>query len=150
MNDVLPKPFSKNGLLGILEKHLIHLIALKEKAVGPRELGVKSEYPDSEEDGDDDNAVVSAVDNDITNQLNTGGSSDQELVPSYLVPQTAYTDPPTFGKQPHEGFTFTDDDYMQMLGGYSNFSGDSSTMYFPGKRPAPEEASSERKRQVTN
>ncbi|KAJ6502966.1 HSF-type DNA-binding-domain-containing protein [Mycena vulgaris] len=31
MNDILPKPFTKDGLLGILEKHLTHLTVIKKK-----------------------------------------------------------------------------------------------------------------------
>jgi len=30
MNDVLPKPFTKDGLLGMLEKHLLHLKQMKQ------------------------------------------------------------------------------------------------------------------------
>jgi hypothetical protein len=32
MNDILPKPFTREGLLGILEKHLNHLKIMKEMA----------------------------------------------------------------------------------------------------------------------
>lgn len=37
MNDILPKPFSKEGLLDMLEKHLMHLKVIKEKGI-PRGL----------------------------------------------------------------------------------------------------------------
>jgi osomolarity two-component system response regulator SKN7 len=37
MNDILPKPFSKEGLLEMLEKHLMHLKVIKEKGI-PRGL----------------------------------------------------------------------------------------------------------------
>lgn len=39
MNDILPKPFTKDGLLGMLEKHLIHLKAMRDTAEIPRGLG---------------------------------------------------------------------------------------------------------------
>ncbi len=32
MNDILPKPFTKEGLLGMLEKHLMHLKVIQEMA----------------------------------------------------------------------------------------------------------------------
>lgn len=40
MNDVLAKPFTKHGLFGILDKHLIHLKAIQLSAEIPRSLGV--------------------------------------------------------------------------------------------------------------
>lgn len=40
MNDVLAKPFTKNGLFGILDKHLIHLKAIQLSAEVPRSVGV--------------------------------------------------------------------------------------------------------------
>ncbi|KAM0792612.1 hypothetical protein ACM66B_005273 [Microbotryomycetes sp. NB124-2] len=39
MNDILPKPFTKEGLLGMLEKHLIHLKVMQQMAEIPRALG---------------------------------------------------------------------------------------------------------------
>jgi hypothetical protein len=40
MNDVLAKPFTKNGLFGILDKHLIHLKAIQLSGEVPRSMGV--------------------------------------------------------------------------------------------------------------
>jgi len=40
MNDVLAKPFTKNGLFGILDKHLTHLKLIQLSAQVPRSLGV--------------------------------------------------------------------------------------------------------------
>ncbi|EIW68251.1 hypothetical protein TREMEDRAFT_63424 [Tremella mesenterica DSM 1558] len=40
MNDVLAKPFTKHGLFGILDKHLIHLKAIQLSGEVPRSLGV--------------------------------------------------------------------------------------------------------------
>ncbi|GAA6012394.1 hypothetical protein JCM10207_007072 [Rhodosporidiobolus poonsookiae] len=39
MNDILPKPFTKENLLGMLEKHLIHLKLMQQMAEIPRALG---------------------------------------------------------------------------------------------------------------
>ncbi|KIJ44352.1 hypothetical protein M422DRAFT_252354 [Sphaerobolus stellatus SS14] len=38
MNDILPKPFTKEGLLDMLEKHLMHLKVIQEMAKVPRSL----------------------------------------------------------------------------------------------------------------
>lgn len=40
MNDVLAKPFTKRGLFGILDKHLIHLKAIQMSGEIPRSLGL--------------------------------------------------------------------------------------------------------------
>ncbi|GAA97713.1 uncharacterized protein L969DRAFT_97471 [Mixia osmundae IAM 14324] len=40
MNDILPKPFTKEGLLGMLEKHLIHLKQMQQLADIPRGISV--------------------------------------------------------------------------------------------------------------
>lgn len=39
MNDILPKPFTKEGLLEMLEKHLMHLKAIQQMGKFPRALG---------------------------------------------------------------------------------------------------------------
>jgi osomolarity two-component system response regulator SKN7 len=39
MNDILPKPFTRDGLLGILEKHLMHLKAIQQMTNLPRSIG---------------------------------------------------------------------------------------------------------------
>ncbi|KAM6500042.1 CheY-like superfamily [Amanita muscaria] len=44
MNDILPKPFTKQGLLDMLEKHLTHLRAIQEMSRVPRPL----ELPNAE------------------------------------------------------------------------------------------------------
>ncbi|KAF8582339.1 hypothetical protein K439DRAFT_1618399 [Ramaria rubella] len=40
MNDILPKPFTKEGLLDMLEKHLMHLKVIQEMAKVPRGPGI--------------------------------------------------------------------------------------------------------------
>jgi len=40
MNDILPKPFTKEGLLGMLEKHLMHLKVIQQMAKVPRSIGI--------------------------------------------------------------------------------------------------------------
>lgn len=40
MNDILAKPFTKNGLFGILDKHLMHLKQIQLNAEIPRSVGL--------------------------------------------------------------------------------------------------------------
>lgn len=40
MNDILPKPFTKEGLLDMLEKHLMHLKVIQQMSKVPRSIGV--------------------------------------------------------------------------------------------------------------
>ncbi|KAF9220104.1 hypothetical protein BS17DRAFT_715565 [Gyrodon lividus] len=40
MNDILPKPFTKEGLLDMLEKHLMHLKVIQQMSKVPRSVGV--------------------------------------------------------------------------------------------------------------
>jgi len=39
MNDILAKPFTRDGLLGMLEKHLMHLKAIQQMTNLPRTIG---------------------------------------------------------------------------------------------------------------
>jgi len=40
MNDILPKPFTQDGLLDMLEKHLMHLKVIQQMAQIPRSVGI--------------------------------------------------------------------------------------------------------------
>ncbi|THV04610.1 hypothetical protein K435DRAFT_826829 [Dendrothele bispora CBS 962.96] len=40
MNDILPKPFTKQGLLDMLEKHLMHLKVIQQMSRVPRSVGI--------------------------------------------------------------------------------------------------------------
>ncbi|KAI0934913.1 hypothetical protein AcV5_006603 [Taiwanofungus camphoratus] len=40
MNDILPKPFTKDGLLDMLEKHLMHLKVIQTMSKVPRSVGI--------------------------------------------------------------------------------------------------------------
>jgi len=40
MNDILPKPFTKEGLLDMLEKHLMHLKVIQQMSKVPRSAGI--------------------------------------------------------------------------------------------------------------
>jgi osomolarity two-component system response regulator SKN7 len=70
MNDVLAKPFTKHGLFGILDKHLIHLKAIQLSAEVPRSLGV----PPLSHEG-----VVDAVTTGVTNWVAQAGAMPNPL-----------------------------------------------------------------------
>ena len=75
MNDILAKPFTKYGLFGILDKHLIHLKAIQMSAEIPRSLGL----PPLSDQGVVD-AVVAGGNNwngDTSNPLASMGWSDE-------------------------------------------------------------------------
>ncbi|KIK91008.1 hypothetical protein PAXRUDRAFT_831203 [Paxillus rubicundulus Ve08.2h10] len=67
MNDILPKPFTKEGLLDMLEKHLVHLKVIQQMSKVPRSVGGP---PLS------DNAFNEALAVDVT-------SSSSSAMPSY-------------------------------------------------------------------
>ena len=85
MNDVLAKPFTKYGLFGILEKHLIHLKAIQLSTEIPLTFGIP---PLS------DQGVMDAVMNgmnwnaDTSNPLASMGWSDDTY---QLILQVSHT-----------------------------------------------------------
>ncbi|SCV69536.1 BQ2448_2556 [Microbotryum intermedium] len=74
MNDILPKPFTKEGLLGMLEKHLIHLKVMQQMAEIPRALGFT--------DNQIQDALAGAVSDEgtINNPFSSMGISDHDYV----------------------------------------------------------------------
>ena len=77
MNDVLAKPFTKNGLFGILDKHLMHLKAIQLSAEVPRSVGL----PPLSDQGVVDAVVTGAAqwinDENLRNPLAAMGWSDE-------------------------------------------------------------------------
>lgn len=77
MNDVLAKPFTKSGLFGILEKHLIHLKAIQLSSEIPISLGL----PPLSDQGIMDAVLIGAQSQswgeDISNPLASMGWSDE-------------------------------------------------------------------------
>ena len=77
MNDILAKPFTKNGLFGILDKHLIHLKAIQLSAEVPRSVGL----PPLSDQGVVDAVVMGAAhwmnDENLRNPLAAMGWSDE-------------------------------------------------------------------------
>jgi osomolarity two-component system response regulator SKN7 len=77
MNDVLVKPFTKQDLFGILDKHLIHLEHIQLSAEVPRSLGLPL-LPDQDivNAGVTDAAQLFNAD-DLRNPLAAMGWSDE-------------------------------------------------------------------------
>ena len=77
MNDVLAKPFTKTGLFGILDKHLIHLKAIQMSAEVPRSVGL----PPLSDQGVVDAIAMGAMqwmhDESLRNPLAAMGWSDE-------------------------------------------------------------------------
>jgi osomolarity two-component system response regulator SKN7 len=77
MNDVLAKPFTKSGLFGILEKHLIHLKAIQLSTEIPIQIGL----PPLSDQGIMDAVLIGAQAHgwgeDTSNPLASMGWSDE-------------------------------------------------------------------------
>ena len=77
MNDILAKPFTKHGLFGILDKHLIHLKAIQLSAEVPRSVGL----PPLSDQGVVDAVAMGAaqwqLDESLRNPLAAMGWSDE-------------------------------------------------------------------------
>ncbi|GAA5860701.1 hypothetical protein JCM8547_005507 [Rhodosporidiobolus lusitaniae] len=80
MNDILPKPFTKENLLGMLEKHLVHLKLMQQMAEIPRALG----FTDNQiQDALAQSVVVSQGpegEQQVLNPFSSMGISDQDYV----------------------------------------------------------------------
>lgn len=74
MNDILPKPFTKEGLLNMLEKHLIHLKTVQKMDEIPKALGLKPLSEDMVQSVLSATAANAASMN-ISSQSTPGGSS---------------------------------------------------------------------------
>ncbi|KAJ8082339.1 kinase-regulated stress-responsive transcription factor skn7 [Marasmius tenuissimus] len=75
MNDVLPKPFTKQGMLDMLEKHLMHLKVIQQMSRGiPRSVGIP---PLS--DAGFEMAMTSHANNLIQQQSSSSSSPAQSL-----------------------------------------------------------------------
>ncbi|KLO14874.1 hypothetical protein SCHPADRAFT_871912 [Schizopora paradoxa] len=92
MNDILPKPFTKEGLLTMLERHLSHLKVIQQMAKVPRSVGIPplsdegfdqalQQQQQQQQDFDDEGGVGNMV-NGMTlakiNPLAGMGLSDEE------------------------------------------------------------------------
>ncbi|BGP38228.1 kinase-regulated stress-responsive transcription factor skn7 [Rhodotorula kratochvilovae] len=81
MNDVLPKPFTKENLLSMLEKHLVHLKLMQQMAEIPRALG----FTDNQiQDALAQSVVIPGEGPDggqqVLNPFSSMGISDQDYV----------------------------------------------------------------------
>jgi osomolarity two-component system response regulator SKN7 len=71
MNDILPKPFTQDGLLEMLEKHLRHLKVIQQMAQIPRSVGI----PPLSDSAFEQVLAVGASNNSL---IAAGGSDDTD------------------------------------------------------------------------
>ncbi|KAI0790678.1 hypothetical protein C8Q75DRAFT_760139 [Abortiporus biennis] len=94
MNDILPKPFTPDGLLDMVEKHLVHLKVMEtisrlsksppSQSVIPRSLTVSPPLiPDNDED---DTSVSLASSSKLTISLSLGNVQEQHITPMDAAP----------------------------------------------------------------
>ncbi|KAJ3472761.1 hypothetical protein NLI96_g13266 [Meripilus lineatus] len=99
MNDILPKPFTKDGLLDMLERHLMHLKVVQTMAKIPRSLGIP---PLS--DASFDQALVAQA----NSMMASSSSNPQAMLPLSL--------PEDDGKiNPLAGMGLSDEQYSMIL-----------------------------------
>ncbi|CAL1705834.1 unnamed protein product [Somion occarium] len=119
MNDILPKPFTKDGLFDMLEKHLMHLKVIQTMSKVPRSIGVP---PLSDASFDQALAVqastmVSSL--DPSSSTSTAGSSSTNLTnPSNVMNAGGFSFSlgDDDGKiNPLAGMGLTDEQYSMIL-----------------------------------
>ncbi|OLL22498.1 Transcription factor prr1 [Neolecta irregularis DAH-3] len=120
MNDILPKPFTKDGLLGMLEKHLIHLKTIKDMQNVPRNPSTI-----------DNNPRITETEDEISSPSNHSPKKSQEKpsrhdqshmdnasIPSpYNENHFGHSDSHSNASHLNSPFSFTDSDYLHMLSG---------------------------------
>ncbi|KAJ3774326.1 hypothetical protein FB446DRAFT_640081 [Lentinula raphanica] len=134
MNDILPKPFTKEGLLDMLEKHLMHLKVIQQMSRVPRSLGIPPLSDSGFEEAITSNAALLTRQNantastSNTNEL-SGSSSALTLPSSSDMQSSPYTfntlginaDDDDMGRiNPLAGMGLSDDQYNAILTGIVN------------------------------
>ncbi|GAA5992468.1 hypothetical protein JCM10908_000831 [Rhodotorula pacifica] len=108
MNDVLPKPFTKENLLSMLEKHLVHLKLMQQMAEIPRALGFT--------DHQIQDALAQAV--VISDEDGSGSESGQGQQVNGTSSSASATNNNSSGVlNPFSSFGLSDQDYVGMLQG---------------------------------
>jgi len=74
MNDILPKPFTQDGLLDMLEKHLMHLKVIQQMAQIPRSVGI----PPLSDSAFEQALAVGASNNSLMAAGGGGGSDESD------------------------------------------------------------------------
>ncbi|RDB22908.1 Transcription factor SKN7 [Hypsizygus marmoreus] len=110
MNDILPKPFTKEGLLDMLEKHLMHLKVIQQMSRGvPRSVGIPPLSDSSFEQ-----AFTSQAQAALTAGPSDSGSSSSALMP-FSAPSPAFGFEDDGRINPLAGMGLTDEQYNMIL-----------------------------------
>ncbi|KAF9078319.1 hypothetical protein BDP27DRAFT_1206831 [Rhodocollybia butyracea] len=105
MNDILPKPFTKQGLLDMLEKHLMHLKVIQQMSRVPRSVGIPPLSDSAFEEAITSRAAL------IARQSYNNSSTSNDLS----------TDDDDMGRlNPLAGMGLTDEQYSTILSGIVN------------------------------
>ncbi|KAF5364924.1 hypothetical protein D9758_008187 [Tetrapyrgos nigripes] len=119
MNDILPKPFTKQGLLDMLEKHLMHLKVIQQMARIPRSVGI----PPLSDAGFEQALTSHAALITNGNNNNDDGSSSSALTPfgqSLALRPNDDLDDNNGRINPLAGMGLTDEQYNMILAGIVN------------------------------
>lgn len=110
MNDILPKPFTKEGLLDMLEKHLMHLKVIQQMSKVPRSLGVP---PLSDPSFSEALAVGASQLQRHASSSNPGSSSNSSSLHPMLGAMSGYDDDGRIN--PLAGMGLSDERYAAIL-----------------------------------
>jgi len=116
MNDILPKPFTKDGLLGMLEKHLIHLKTIKDMQTVPRNPSKIDNNPRITEAKDD---LPSPSHHSPKKSLEKPLRHEQSHLANspYHENHYGHSDSHSTTSNLNSPFSFTESDYLHMLSG---------------------------------
>ncbi|KAJ3726531.1 hypothetical protein DFJ43DRAFT_1002035 [Lentinula guzmanii] len=133
MNDILPKPFTKQGLLDMLEKHLMHLKVIQQMSRVPRSLGIPPLSDSGFEEAITSQAALLTRQNagasSTSNSNELSGSNGALSLPSSTDMQSSYSfnalganvDDDDMGRiNPLAGMGLSDEQYNAILTGIVN------------------------------
>ncbi|KAJ3901738.1 HSF-type DNA-binding-domain-containing protein [Lentinula edodes] len=148
MNDILPKPFTRQGLLDMLEKHLMHLKVIQQMSRVPRSLGIPPLSDSGFEEAITSQAAlltrqnVNMASTSNSNELSNSNSalslpSSTDMQPSSssysFTPLTMGADDDDMDRlNPLAGMGLSDDQYNAILNGIVNGESFSGSMDMGG------------------
>lgn len=109
MNDVLPKPFTKEGLLNMLDKHLVHLKTLDRMDQIPKRLGLPPLSKETLE-----TALTAAASSSSMKPSSPTSPGEKSSGAAAAGASSSANDPGSLFN-PLSGQGFTDDDFSTML-----------------------------------
>ncbi|KAJ3851600.1 response regulator receiver protein [Lentinula lateritia] len=121
MNDILPKPFTRQGLLDMLEKHLMHLKVIQQMSRVPRSLGI----PPLSDSGFEEAITSQAA---LLTHMQPSSSSSYSFTPLTMGADDDDMD----RLNPLAGMGLSDDQYNAILNGIVNGESFSGSMDMGG------------------